>query len=433
MPPLNEIKIKDHDLIPIDKNFTDNMIDGFKKSSKNIVTDLINSKIFNYTNKIIYSIQNVVKKKTPILQTSNGEPFIENSCCNSLNNTIQYFIEQDKSIYENNILLKNYLAIINDIALLEKPSILYHNQNTKINIPKISNDYDEIIIYKSFIHFCNFNNNLPINHDLRSLANNKPTNINYNQKIELVIEDIKSQGKTFSRTNFYDLLDHNIIADPFYGTNEDSIQWVSKRDWEYLSNFSVPKNIFSKQNIMLSFHGLDTYAEVFLNDSLILIANNMFRTWEINVKGILKKENTLLIKFNAISKSENKQKISLGYNLPGGDRVFTRKAGFHYGWDWGAKISPTGIWRSVELKSWNSCRIKDVYIEQTNLTDSLADLKLNIELESSIEKTVNIKTYNNISKDFKLTKGNKVRIVIVFSGYCNQDIIFHGIGRNLSS
>ena len=60
-------------------------------------------------------------KKTPILQTSNGEPFIENSCCNSLNNTIQYFIEQDKSIYENNILLKNYLAIINDIALLEKP------------------------------------------------------------------------------------------------------------------------------------------------------------------------------------------------------------------------------------------------------------------------------------------------------------------------
>ena len=206
--------------------------------------------------------------------------------------------------------------------------------------------------------------------------------------------------------NFYDLLNHNIITDPFYGTNEDSIQWVSKKDWEYLSNFSVPKNIFSKQNIMLSFHGLDTYAEVFLNDSLILIANNMFRTWEINVKGILKKENTLLIKFNAISKSENKQKISLGYNLPGGDRVFTRKAGFHYGWDWGAKISPTGIWRSVELKSWNSCRIKDVYIEQTNLTDSLADLKLNIEIESSIEKKIHIKTYNNLSKNFKLIKGN---------------------------
>ena len=64
MPPLNEIKIKDHDLIPIDKNFTDNMIDGFKKSNKTIITDLINSKIFNYTNKIINSIQNVVKKNT---------------------------------------------------------------------------------------------------------------------------------------------------------------------------------------------------------------------------------------------------------------------------------------------------------------------------------------------------------------------------------
>ena len=44
--------------------------------------------------------------------------------------------------------------------------------------------------------------------------------------------------------------------------------------------------------------------------------------------------------------------------------------------------------------------------EQIHLTDSLADLRLNIELESSIEKTINIKTYNNISEDFKLTKGN---------------------------
>ena len=38
---------------------------------------------------------------------------------------------------------------------------------------------------------------------------------------------------------------------------------------------------------------------------------------------------------------EKEKKEFLGYTLPGGDRVFTRKAGFHYGWDWGAKISPT--------------------------------------------------------------------------------------------
>ena len=280
MPPLNEIKIKDHDLIPIDKNFTDNMIDGFKKSSKNIVTDLINSKIFNYTNKIIYSIQNVVKKKTPILQTSNGEPFIENSCCNSLNNTIQYFIEQDKSIYENNILLKNYLAIINDIALLEKPSILYHNQNTKINIPKISNDYDEIIIYKSFIHFCNFNNNLPINHDLRSLANNKPTNINYNQKIELVIEDIKSQGKTFSRTNFYDLLDNvnnkNILKINYNDSVLNNIENLRLVIEDYNKNRLVES--YDETFIDKFYKLIDTYDFIkFKNDDTKDIKNYLFK------------------------------------------------------------------------------------------------------------------------------------------------------------
>ena len=293
MPPLNEIKIKDHDLIPIDKNFTDNMIDGFKKSNKTIVTDLINSKIFNYTNKIINSIQNVVKKKTPILQTSNGEPFIENSCCNSLNNTIQYFIDQDKSIYENNILLKNYLAIINDIALLEKPSILYHNQNSKLIIPKISNDYDEKIIYKSFIYFCNFNNNLPIDDNLKSIANNKPININYNQKIEEVIEDIKSQGKTFSKTNFYDLLDNinnkNILKINYNDSVLNNIENLRLIIEDYNKNKLIDE-LYDEKFIDKFYNLIDTYDFIkFKNDDTRDIKNYLFKVNNLIHSNIIKK------------------------------------------------------------------------------------------------------------------------------------------------
>ena len=43
----------------------------------------------------------------------------------------------------------------------------------------------------------------------------------------------------------------------------------------------------AKQQIMLLFQGLDTYADVFLNGQLILEADNMFREWEVNVKEIL--------------------------------------------------------------------------------------------------------------------------------------------------
>ena len=72
---------------------------------------------------------------------------------------------------------------------------------------------------------------------------------------------------------------------------------------------------------------------------------------------------------------------SLGYKLPGGNRVFTRKAGFHYGWDWGPKISTAGIWRAVELQSWDNARIIDFYIEQESLNNQKATLNAEIKLE----------------------------------------------------
>ena len=41
--------------------------------------------------------------------------------------------------------------------------------------------------------------------------------------------------------NFSDLLSHGFILDPFYGTNEDSVQWVSEREWNYRTTFSPTK------------------------------------------------------------------------------------------------------------------------------------------------------------------------------------------------
>ena len=69
-----------------------------------------------------------------------------------------------------------------------------------------------------------------------------------------------------------DLLANGMIEDPFYRTNEKDMQWIDKKDWEYSTVFNVSKAEFEKNNIVLNFEGLDTYADVYVNDHLILQA-----------------------------------------------------------------------------------------------------------------------------------------------------------------
>lgn len=175
-----------------------------------------------------------------------------------------------------------------------------------------------------------------------------------------------------------DLLENNLIENPFIGDNEHNLQWISETDWEYKTTFSIDEKTLLKKHIVLNFEGLDTYASVFLNDSLILKTNNAFREFQVDVKPLLKPENTLRILFEKTTTYEEQAKAKLGYTLPEGNRIFTRKAQFQYGWDWGPKLNTSGIWRPVKLVAWNDYKIEDIYIKQVALNDSVANLKFNI-------------------------------------------------------
>ncbi|MEZ4780477.1 MAG: hypothetical protein R2816_02430 [Flavobacteriaceae bacterium] len=193
-----------------------------------------------------------------------------------------------------------------------------------------------------------------------------------------------------------DLLDNKLIEDPFIGNNEHNLQWIPETDWEYKTTFSVDKNTLQKQHIELNFEGLDTYASVYLNDSLILKTNNAFREFPVDVKPLLKAENELRILFENTTKYEEQAKTRLGYTLPEGNRIFTRKAQFQYGWDWGPKLNTSGIWRPITLKAWNDFKIDDVYVQQLTLNDSIADLALILDTDSEL-KNLKYEIYINNS------------------------------------
>ena len=85
-----------------------------------------------------------------------------------------------------------------------------------------------------------------------------------------------------------DLLANGKIEDPFYRMNELQLQWIDKKDWEYRTEFTVSEEIGKKVNQRITFTGLDTYADVYLNGEKLGNTDNMFRTWRFDVEGKLK-------------------------------------------------------------------------------------------------------------------------------------------------
>lgn len=111
--------------------------------------------------------------------------------------------------------------------------------------------------------------------------------------------------------------------------------------------------MLNNSKVELNFNGLDTYADVYLNNKLILRADNMFRHWTRNAKPILKPgRNELRIYFHSAKMiADSIAKANLPIILPDNNRVYARKAQYQFGWDWGPKFIGAGIWKPVTIEA----------------------------------------------------------------------------------
>jgi len=221
------------------------------------------------------------------------------------------------------------------------------------------------------------------------------------------VNSSKWYSATIPGNIFTDLLDHKLIEDPFIKNNEEKVQWVSDSSWGYKTLFKVDKKTLQKKHIELNFEGLDTYAKAYLNDSLIVSSNNAFREYSLSVKSLLKEENELRIVFESTSISEEREKKKLGYQLPEGRRIFTRKPQFQYGWDWGPKLNTSGIWKGISLKAWDNMIFSDIYIEQGELTEKQAVLFANITIINTSDKNAQLVIHRDGKLQAKLIRVKK--------------------------
>jgi len=191
-----------------------------------------------------------------------------------------------------------------------------------------------------------------------------------------------------------DLMAQHIIADPFYRMNENAVQWIDSVQWLYRRTFEIDNTMLKERNIVLVAEGLDTYASIAINGVHIGGAENMFVPHRFNVKRHLKVgTNVIEILFDSpVERSKQLQKKygTLDVALES-HRVYVRKAQYSFSWDWGPKLTTSGIWRPIYLELFSGPLLRNPYIRTTELNKTSAIIEMSVEVEH-LTKPLQLKT-----------------------------------------
>ena len=195
---------------------------------------------------------------------------------------------------------------------------------------------------------------------------------------------------TVPGTVHQDLISNDKLPDPFYGMNEQKVQWVENEDWIYKTTFHVTDEQLARDAAILKFEGLDTYADIYLNGSLLERTDNMFVGYTLPVKDVLRGgENRLQILFHSPIKQTLPQWETNGFDYPADNdhsdkrvSIYSRKAPYSYGWDWGIRLATSGIWRPVTLTFYDAARIDDYYVRQASVSKDLAKVENRLTVHS---------------------------------------------------
>lgn len=89
---------------------------------------------------------------------------------------------------------------------------------------------------------------------------------------------------------YHDLMQNGKMDDPFWRDNFPKALKRMDHDYEYKTEFAADKALLKSDAVLLRFEGIDTVADVFLNGEKLGHTENMHRTFEFEVKDLLKEE-----------------------------------------------------------------------------------------------------------------------------------------------
>jgi len=176
------------------------------------------------------------------------------------------------------------------------------------------------------------------------------------------------------------LIKRRLIENPYYGHNDLKCQWVEEKVWWYRTSFDFQEVLQEEDRIELIFEGLDTFATIYLNGLEIGSTENMFVEHIFDVtREIVQGKNILAVKFEPVSQHVKNKLVNYwsGFSK---ERIWTRKAQYHFGWDWGPRLVSVGICGDVRLEKKTAAKIDNIFVYTTHLEKDQAEIKTEVNI-----------------------------------------------------
>ncbi len=160
-----------------------------------------------------------------------------------------------------------------------------------------------------------------------------------------------------------------LIPDPYFGRNEYDLRWICDRDWVIARQF-----VADRTDMVLVASMLDTLAEVVVNGVTVLRAANMFRSFRVDLSGVLRVgSNDIEIRFGNVVAEAARLQAAQPYfvpfsanNTPIHNGNMLRKPSCDFGWDWNIALAPFGVYGDIGLELAMPSRITSVVVDQVH-------------------------------------------------------------------
>lgn len=182
------------------------------------------------------------------------------------------------------------------------------------------------------------------------------------------------------------LIEAGIIPEPLIDRNDEACRDLEGEEFWCTRRFNLaPEQL--RRHMTLTFAGLDTTADIWLNGTSLGRSDNAFVEAEFDVSAIVSAgENLLVVRIDPgldAVKDKPLDDLARMWNNDLPQRAWMRKPQYVGGWDWTIWLITCGIWRSVTLSGFDSAAITDIHAfaaDQVLRDGAPAQVQVNVAL-----------------------------------------------------